>query len=90
MEETVDCGGGELAMCTERPDASGVTTAEILTSKQRKMLEVASGVREHGKDGVRIWQEALQVLWISDQSKVMMCLISGRMLIFVAHGMDFS
>jgi hypothetical protein len=48
MEETVDCGG-------ERPGASDVTTTEILTSKLRKLLEVVSGIREHGKDGVRIW-----------------------------------
>ncbi len=51
MRETVDSGGSELATCAERPGDSDVCTAEISTSKSRKSLEVASGEREHDKDG---------------------------------------
>jgi hypothetical protein len=45
----VGCGV-ELAMCAERPRDSDVSTAEILTSKPRKSVELASGIREHDKD----------------------------------------
>jgi hypothetical protein len=84
MGETVGCGGGELAMCAERPGDSDISTSEILTSKPRKSLELASEIREHDKDGHnKSGRKHFKFFGFRTNRKSRnMCLGSGRLLDF--------